>query len=74
MGETNEEFVVRIMNFCPYGALGQVMVIEALSQYAEQASAERLPEGHLINADAWQNCAIWLKNELAAKYGERRAA
>lgn len=72
--ETNEEFVVRIMNFCPYGALGQVMVIEALRKYAELASVERLPEMNLINVDAWQNCAIWLKNELAAKYGERREA
>lgn len=74
MGETNEEFMVRIMNFCPQGALIQPMIIEALRQYAESASVERLPEGHLINADAWQNCAIWLKNELAAKYGVRREA
>lgn len=74
MGETNEEFIVRIMNFCPQGALIQPMIIEALSQYAESASIERLPEGHLISADAWQNCAIWLKNELAAKYGVRREA
>lgn len=72
MGETNEEFMVRIMNFCPQGALIQLMIIEALRQYAESASVKRLPEGHFIDADAWQNCAIWLKNELAATYGVRR--
>ena len=69
MGETNEEFVVRIMNFCPYGALGQVMVVEALRQYADLASRKRLEDTCLINPDAWQECAVWLKNELASKYG-----
>lgn len=71
MSETNEEFVVRIMNFCPYGALIQLMVIEALSRYATQASEVRLPNDHLIAPDAWQGCAVWLKGELASKYGER---
>lgn len=74
MDETNEEFVVRIMSFCPYGALIQLMVIEALSRYATQASETRLPNDYLISPDAWQGCAVWLKGELASKYGERREA
>lgn len=74
VGETNEEFVVRIMNFCPYGALIQLMVIEALRQYAELAATKRLENTHLIAPDAWQGCAVWLKGELASKYGGSREA
>lgn len=68
--ETNEEFVVRIMNFCPYGVLIQGMVIEALRHYAENASKDenRMSDNSLIHPDAWQGCAKWLKNELHTKY------
>ena len=34
--ETNTEFLERIMNFCPHGALIQAFVLEALNRYAEQ--------------------------------------
>ena len=60
--ETNIEFVTRIMEFSPFGALSQAFVIQALSCHAELCSVERIP-------DAWQDCAKWIKEELEKKYG-----
>ena len=41
--ETNTEFIERIMNFCPHGALIQAFVLEALNRYAEQVADPQVP-------------------------------
>ena len=67
--ETNEEFIVRIMNYgCPTGALIQPFIIEALTQYSARCSVEPIPENGLIDPEAWMETAHWLKEELEKKY------
>lgn len=70
--ETNEQFIVRIMNFgCPTGPLIQAFVIEALRKYAEAVSsapAESL-DSPFLSGESWKATAIWLKTELDRKYG-----
>ena len=71
--ETNEEFIVRIMNFgCPTGALIQPFIIEALSVAAHRFSKEPIPDGGLIDPEVWMETAQWLKSELEKKYGSSR--
>ena len=74
--ETNEEFVVRIMNFgCPSGELIQAFVIEALTCYAlNVAITEEEPAGwpELLSFDAWHATGVWLRAELEKKYGPAR--
>lgn len=69
--ETNDQFVNRIMNFNPHGALVQALVIEAIKRYADDvsaASAEELDTPFLSGA-AWKAAGEWVKAELAKKYG-----
>lgn len=69
--ETNVDFVTRLMEFSPYGALTQAFIIEAIGRYADQCAEQRLPEDGLISADAWQAAAKWIQNEIRQKYGRR---
>ena len=70
--ETNTEFVNRIMTVgCPTGSLIQIMVIEALAQYAENYSVNPIPNSGLVDAEAWMETAQWLKSEMERKYGNR---
>lgn len=64
--ETNEEFVKRIINFGPTGALQQVFVMQALEKYA-QAVAGSTPEAldtPLVSGKAWHDTAIYIGTEL----------
>lgn len=71
--ETNEEFMVRIMNFgCPTGALIQMFIIEALRVYAtDTCSTVEQPANwpSLISFNDWKATGIWLKAELVKRYG-----
>lgn len=71
--ETNTEFITRIMEEgCPTGALIQPFVIEALSKYASACSVTPIPDGGLVDPEAWMETAQWLKSELEKKYGSSR--
>lgn len=72
--ETNEEFLVRIMNYgCPHGALVQPFVIEALMRYARDVAAAPAFEGNaFVSGEAWKRVGVWLLGELEAKYGSSR--
>ena len=67
--ETNEEFIVRIMNWCPHGPIIQAFIIDALGRSADHFSQHRIPDGGFIHPDMWQETAQWLKEELEKKYG-----
>lgn len=69
--ETNVEFLARIMEFSPHGALTQAFVIEAIGRYADQCAEQSIPEGSMVSPDAWQNTAKWVQNEIKQKYGRR---
>lgn len=70
-GESNVEFVERIMTFNPYGALVQMMVIEAVARYADECAKTKIADGGMLNPEAWQACAVWIKQEMEKKYGAR---
>ena len=70
--ETNTEFMDRIMNFCPHGALVQVFVIEALRQYsAAVADPEAyVPDTDVLSGQAWKNTAQWVHAQLEQHLGQ----
>lgn len=55
---TNTKFINNMIDAHP---LAQIFIIEAINRYAELCSENRLPEDHIISADAWQQCALNLK-------------
>ena len=69
--ETNEDLVVRLMNFNPTGALCQAFIIEAIRRYAEQCSTEPAATFHsaFLNGAAWVKCAQHIKAECDKFYG-----
>jgi hypothetical protein len=69
--ETNVQFVARIMEFCPTGALAHAFVLEALAQYADKCAAADPREmncGMLVSGEAWNRTAKYIQRELNAKY------
>lgn len=65
--ETNVEFVTRIMEFCPHGALIQAFVMEALEVYCrlvKDAPPGTFDNG-LLAEGVWLRLGAWLEDELA---------
>lgn len=72
--ETNVEFVTRIMEFAPTGAMAQMFVIEAMGRYAKEISKADLSawsENSIIHPAAWKHTADFILEELEQKYGTR---
>ncbi len=69
--ETNEQFIVRMMNFARSGPLMQMFIIDALMKQARAvAQSDMKDDGKgLINLDAWKRCAVELDAELTKMYG-----
>lgn len=68
---TNEMMVKDLMNFSPYGALGQVFIVEAIRYYAEQVSSQPRPDDNphqFINPQAWHDIANDVKKRLDDNY------
>lgn len=69
--QTNEEFLVHLLNFgCPTGALIQPFVMTALEDYSKRVISE--PQVEVVNsfvaAGAWHRTAEHVKSQLDAKY------
>lgn len=64
--ETNAEFMDRIMNFCPTGALVQAFVLEALRRYAEQVAdpAVNIQDTPLLSGKAWKRTGVWVLDQV----------
>lgn len=63
--ETNEEFIVRIMNFgCPTGALIQAFIMEALARYCVEVQKASFPDTPLLSGEAWKATGAWLQSQL----------
>ncbi len=58
--ETNEEFVVRLMNFGPFGAMQQIFILTAIENYAKAVVAAPPMEHGLIDGMTWKKCGEWL--------------
>lgn len=71
--ETNEELILDLMEHSPYGGLGQVFIVEAIRQYAEQiAAADPNVIGNgLISGEAWQGVAKDVKERCDLFYDEK---
>lgn len=74
--ETNEEFLIRLLEWSRSGALMQGYVMEALRIYSEQVIA--MPEDQRANMDrgliaysAWESCAKEFLEELEARHPRR---
>ena len=72
--ETNIEFVTRIMDFAPTGAMSQMFVIDALGKIANKIvedaeGVKKAMEGGFVDGAAWVKTAEFIKSELDAKYG-----
>ena len=69
--ETNEEFIVRMMNFAKSGPLMQAFIIDSLTKHAERCADvdASVFDSPMLNGEAWKACAVELKSELDKKYG-----
>lgn len=68
---TNEEFFSRLMTYGPYGAMQQVMIIEAIRYYTELVSKQprpSLPGEELISAQTWWDTANYIQKQLVENY------
>ena len=62
--ETNVEFVTRLMEFSPTGAMSQMFIIAAIDNYSK-AVVEAPPIEHgLIDGGAWKRTGEWIQEEL----------
>ena len=53
----NQTRLAHIVRLGRHDPLWEMMLVEAITRYAEQCSTERLPDGYIIDADAWQKTA-----------------
>jgi hypothetical protein len=58
---TNDKFIKSLSDAHP---LASIFIIDAIYKLAQQAAKERLPDNHIICADAWQQCAVNLKTVI----------
>jgi hypothetical protein len=69
--ETNTEFVERIMEFSPTGAVSQMFIMDAIvakaKYWADDASYESWPSDHFITKEAWQATAKFMLTELTTR-------
>lgn len=65
--ETNVEFVTRLMEFSPTGALSQMFIIAAIDNYSKAVAEDPPIEHSLINGEAWKRTAEWLQEELGSR-------
>lgn len=73
--ETNVEFVTRLMEFSPTGALSQAFIIEAIGRYADECVKHAdevvasVDKQGFISGKAWLRTAEFIAAESKAKYG-----
>lgn len=54
--KNNEDLVKNLMTFSPYGAMGQIFVVEAIRSYAEQLAKQPVPKD---NPDSMISPVLW---------------
>lgn len=67
--ETNDELVVRLMNYGPAGALSQLFIIEAIRRYAEEVAEAPPMEMSFISGESWKAAALHIRSELNKHLG-----
>jgi hypothetical protein len=75
--KTNEEFVLELMNYSPFGTLSQVFIIEAIRFYSEAVEREGTEASDedstkVIFPAAWHGIAVDISRRLKANYEEKQ--
>jgi hypothetical protein len=67
---SNIEFVYKLMNYSPYGALAQTFIIEAINHYSKTIadSTPRDDSSAFINPKTWHDLAVDIQKQLVEKY------
>ncbi len=65
--ETNIEFVTRIMQRCPTGALSQLFVIDAIDKLSKAVANAPPMEHPIIDGETWRQTAIFIQEQLAKR-------
>lgn len=68
---SNDEVVVRLMNYSKFGALAHAFVIEAISKYAAACAAAdpKVFDSPMLNGAAWVGVAKEIDGVMSEKYG-----
>jgi hypothetical protein len=68
--KTNEEWVVRTINYSRFGALSQMFVMQAIEKYAEACAKEPAAtfDSPMLNGAAWVGVATEIRDSLKAFY------
>ncbi len=70
--ETNEDLVLDLLNRSPFGAMGQMFVVEAIRKYANALSSTPLPPtppGSMFSNETWNQVALHVKSRCDKFYG-----
>lgn len=70
--QCNEDLVSDLMNYSPYGGLGQAFIMYAIAEYAKQviaADPATSPGEGLFNSETWVSIAKDVQTRCAAFYG-----
>ena len=68
---TNEEFIVWLMNYSPYGAMSQIVIVEAIRYYTEKVASQPEPEDNptvLLNPKTWHACCVDIQQKMKENY------
>lgn len=71
---SNEELVIDLMNFSPYGALCQAFVMEAIQRYAKAVAAADAIDSDLVSGAAWKGIAVDIKARCDKFYNRHKEA
>jgi hypothetical protein len=75
---TNVEFMIRMMEYCPQGALVQPFIITALQFYSDMIidmqKNNELPDMGFVDSDAWVAIAKYVTGEIDKKYSPNSEA
>lgn len=66
---SNTDFVAKLMNFAPTGALSQLFVLQALEVYSRMVieAGPGAMETAWLSGGAWVETAVYIKSELEAR-------
>ena len=71
---SNSEFIKKVMDEAPHGAISDLVVIEAITFYTKMASESPMVDNgrNLINPTLWNESVEYFKKRLSERYGTRQ--
>ena len=65
--EDNVQFIKRLMERAPTGALSQLFIIDAIAKHADAVAAAKPIVHGLIDGNAWKRTAEFIRDEINAR-------